>query len=167
MHCLLILGVMLSFASYYGDHMVLQKEPAGAVVWGYGEPGAAVTVTLSRDGGLIVTKKMVQVKGRSWTLGGQLGPVVLVAEEHVRAQIRPAGGVGAAVRSPIVPGFVSPLLWGCRGDDDVSSSCTPRAVLSPSLGDLGGAGGVIQQSPSPPVPAFAHFDFPTAGSHRR
>ncbi|XP_019325925.1 PREDICTED: LOW QUALITY PROTEIN: sialate O-acetylesterase [Aptenodytes forsteri] len=36
------LRAMLGFASYYGDHMVLQKEPAGAVVWGYGEPGAAL-----------------------------------------------------------------------------------------------------------------------------
>ncbi|XP_074891074.1 sialate O-acetylesterase isoform X1 [Buteo buteo] len=68
-------GVMLSFASYYGDHMVLQKEPAGAVVWGYGEPGAAVTVTLSRDGGLIVMKKMVQVKGPPGTWTTVLDPM--------------------------------------------------------------------------------------------
>ncbi|NXX20277.1 SIAE acetylesterase, partial [Podargus strigoides] len=53
------------FASYYGDHMVLQKEPAGAVVWGYGKLGATVTVTLSEDGGLIIMKKMAQVKGPS------------------------------------------------------------------------------------------------------
>ncbi|NXW24991.1 SIAE acetylesterase, partial [Circaetus pectoralis] len=63
------------FASYYGDHMVLQKEPAGAVVWGYGEPGAAVTVTLSRDGGLIVMKKMVQVKGPPGTWTTVLDPM--------------------------------------------------------------------------------------------
>lgn len=34
------------FASYYGDHMVLQQQPARAVVWGYGEPGARVVVSL-------------------------------------------------------------------------------------------------------------------------
>lgn len=62
--------MMLGFASYYGDHMVLQKEPAGAVVWGYGEPGAAVTVALSGDGGIIVMKKTARVKGRSRTLAG-------------------------------------------------------------------------------------------------
>ncbi|KAM6234775.1 sialate O-acetylesterase [Spheniscus humboldti] len=63
-------GAMLGFASYYGDHMVLQKEPAGAVVWGYGEPGAAVTVALSGDGGVIVMKKTARVKGPSgtWTI---------------------------------------------------------------------------------------------------
>lgn len=68
LRCLSILGAMLGFASYYSDHMVLQKEPAGAVVWGYGEPGTAVTVALSEDGGLVVTKKMARVKGRSQTL---------------------------------------------------------------------------------------------------
>ncbi|NXW57115.1 SIAE acetylesterase, partial [Eurystomus gularis] len=58
------------FASYYGDHVVLQKEPAGAVVWGYGEPGATVAVALARDGGLVVMKKTVPVKGASgtWTI---------------------------------------------------------------------------------------------------
>ncbi|XP_031717101.1 sialate O-acetylesterase isoform X2 [Anarrhichthys ocellatus] len=37
----------LRFASYYGDHMVLQKSPESAVLWGYGPEGAQVTVTLS------------------------------------------------------------------------------------------------------------------------
>ncbi|NXL39152.1 SIAE acetylesterase, partial [Glaucidium brasilianum] len=73
------------FASYYGDHMVLQKEPAGAMVWGYGEPGAAVTVVLSGAGGLIVMKKMARVKGPSgmWTTVldpmDQGGPYALTA----------------------------------------------------------------------------------------
>ncbi|NWR62289.1 SIAE acetylesterase, partial [Bucorvus abyssinicus] len=53
------------FASYYGDHMVLQKEPAGAVVWGYGAPGAVVTVVLTGDGGLVVMKKVTRVEGAS------------------------------------------------------------------------------------------------------
>lgn len=56
---------MLSFASYYGDHMVLQKKPSGAVVWGRGELGAMVTVTLSGASGLIIMEKTVQVKGQS------------------------------------------------------------------------------------------------------
>uniref|UniRef100_A0A8C5EK07 Sialate O-acetylesterase-like n=1 Tax=Gouania willdenowi TaxID=441366 RepID=A0A8C5EK07_GOUWI len=37
----------LLFASYYGDHMVLQKSPQRAVVWGYGPEGAKITVSLS------------------------------------------------------------------------------------------------------------------------
>lgn len=43
----------LRFASYYGDHMVLQKSPESAVLWGYGPEGAQVNVSLS---GLITQK---------------------------------------------------------------------------------------------------------------
>ncbi|NWS77944.1 SIAE acetylesterase, partial [Crotophaga sulcirostris] len=75
------------FASYYGDHMVLQKAPAGAVVWGYGELGTTVTVALAGDGGTIVVKKTAQVKGLSgtWTTVldpmDQGGPYVLTARQ--------------------------------------------------------------------------------------
>ncbi|XP_076591174.1 sialate O-acetylesterase isoform X1 [Chaetodon auriga] len=37
----------LRFASYYGDHMVLQRSPERAVLWGYGPDGAQVNVSLS------------------------------------------------------------------------------------------------------------------------
>ncbi|XP_055030887.1 sialate O-acetylesterase isoform X2 [Misgurnus anguillicaudatus] len=37
----------LRFASYYGNHMVLQKAPAKAVVWGYGHTGAKIVLSLS------------------------------------------------------------------------------------------------------------------------
>ncbi|GLD71730.1 sialate O-acetylesterase, partial [Lates japonicus] len=37
----------LRFASYFGDHMVLQKSPERAVLWGYGPEGGQVTVSLS------------------------------------------------------------------------------------------------------------------------
>lgn len=52
------------FASYIHDHMVLQKEPAGAVIWGYGTPGATVTVTLHQDQEVIM-KKVTPVKGKA------------------------------------------------------------------------------------------------------
>ncbi|KAM9519599.1 sialate O-acetylesterase isoform 1-T1 [Guaruba guarouba] len=68
-------GAILSFASYYGNHMVLQKEPAGAMVWGYGEPGAVVTVTLSSNGGLVLMKKLAQVKEPSGTWTAILDPM--------------------------------------------------------------------------------------------
>ncbi|XP_059362291.1 sialate O-acetylesterase [Carassius carassius] len=35
------------FSSYYGNHMVLQKAPAKAVVWGFGQNGAKVVLSLS------------------------------------------------------------------------------------------------------------------------
>lgn len=37
----------LRFASYYGDHMVLQKSPEKAVLWGYGTDNVTVVVNLS------------------------------------------------------------------------------------------------------------------------
>ncbi|KAI1230808.1 hypothetical protein IHE44_0008690 [Lamprotornis superbus] len=78
---------MRHFASYYGDHMVLQKKPSGAVVWGHGELGAMVTVTLSEASGLIIMEKTAQVKGPSGTWTTVLdpmdrgGPYALVAEQ--------------------------------------------------------------------------------------
>ncbi|KAL9825834.1 sialate O-acetylesterase isoform 1-T1 [Geothlypis trichas] len=80
-------GGMLSFASYYGDHMVLQQKPAGAVVWGHGELGAMVTLTLSGASGLVVMEKTAQVKGPSgtWTIVLEPmdhgGPYALTAEQ--------------------------------------------------------------------------------------
>jgi len=79
---------MLGFASYYGDHMVLQKEPAGAVVWGYGEPGAAVTVALSEDGGSVVAKKTAPVKGQSRTLARTASPASPGSSANRRARRR-------------------------------------------------------------------------------
>ncbi|XP_071432531.1 sialate O-acetylesterase isoform X2 [Pithys albifrons albifrons] len=82
-----VAGGLLSFASYYGDHMVLQKEPAGAVVWGHGQPGAVVTMALLGTGGLVVMKKTAQVKGPSGTWTTVLdpmdegGPYTLTAEQ--------------------------------------------------------------------------------------
>ncbi len=42
------------FASYYGDHMVLQKAPKRALVWGYGghehNSHAVTLILLSNDG---------------------------------------------------------------------------------------------------------------------
>ncbi|XP_030893624.1 uncharacterized protein LOC115943912 [Leptonychotes weddellii] len=49
------------FASYINNYMVLQKEPAGAVIWGYGTSGATVTVTLYQQQEAIM-KKVTSVK---------------------------------------------------------------------------------------------------------
>ncbi|XP_037697773.1 sialate O-acetylesterase isoform X2 [Choloepus didactylus] len=54
-------GVGFRFASYIDNYMVLQKEPAGAVIWGYGIPGATVTVILCQEEETIM-KKSTSVK---------------------------------------------------------------------------------------------------------
>jgi len=43
--------------------MVLQKEPSGAVIWGFGTAGATVTVTLCQ-GQETIMKKVTSVKGK-------------------------------------------------------------------------------------------------------
>ncbi|XP_030621679.1 sialate O-acetylesterase [Chanos chanos] len=42
----LVFADQFRFASYYGDHMVLQKAPERAVLWGYGTTGAEVIVCI-------------------------------------------------------------------------------------------------------------------------
>lgn len=37
----------LRFASSYGDHMVLQKSPAKAMLWGYAPEGTQINISLS------------------------------------------------------------------------------------------------------------------------
>uniref|UniRef100_A0A3Q2DCX3 Sialic acid acetylesterase n=1 Tax=Cyprinodon variegatus TaxID=28743 RepID=A0A3Q2DCX3_CYPVA len=54
----------LRFASYYGDHMVLQKSPQRAVLWGYGPDGEKVTVYLS--GPILQKVSSVPVKEGIW-----------------------------------------------------------------------------------------------------
>ncbi|XP_054853840.1 sialate O-acetylesterase [Eublepharis macularius] len=55
----LMAGAELRFASYFADHMVLQKGPACAVLWGYGDPGANLTVKVYQ-GEHTVMKQTVQ-----------------------------------------------------------------------------------------------------------
>ncbi|XP_063291972.1 sialate O-acetylesterase [Pelobates fuscus] len=95
---LLVLAVLPSaessfrFASYYGDHMVLQKAPSKAVIWGYGEVGATVTVSLYKDLDT-VTKKSVFINEPEAVWRVVLdpidhgGPYQLVATQHYEGEI--------------------------------------------------------------------------------
>ncbi|XP_066462771.1 sialate O-acetylesterase-like [Eleutherodactylus coqui] len=73
------------FASYYGDHMVLQQKPARAVVWGYGEVGASVTVTLLQ-GMNIFSKTAVNVNGDVGVWKVLLDPMDYGGPYHLIAQ---------------------------------------------------------------------------------
>ncbi|NXU38090.1 SIAE acetylesterase, partial [Drymodes brunneopygia] len=113
------------FASYYGDHMVLQKKPSGAVVWGHGELGAVVTLTLSGAGGLIIMKKTAQVKGPSgtWTTAldpmGEGGPYALTAEQ----------GLEKVTLQDIYFGDV----WLCSGQSNMAMTVLQVANASQEL----------------------------------
>ena len=60
-------GIICKPAKYYSDHMVLQREPQGAVLWGYSEPGYAVNVTF---------------KGVNYTTKAELGTANLSKRPH-------------------------------------------------------------------------------------
>ncbi|XP_028930846.1 sialate O-acetylesterase isoform X1 [Ornithorhynchus anatinus] len=72
----------------FAHHMVLQREPPGAVIWGYGRPGAHVTVTLRRHPhrqALAVKDTRVREPSGTWLVVldpmGPGGPYELVAEQ--------------------------------------------------------------------------------------
>ena len=46
---LFILFIGFQFASYYQDHMVLQRLPQRTVLWGYGNVSSTVTVKVDSD----------------------------------------------------------------------------------------------------------------------
>ncbi|XP_044137907.1 sialate O-acetylesterase [Bufo gargarizans] len=73
------------FASYYGDHMVLQQKPTQAVVWGYGEVGALVTVSLIQ-GIDTISKTAVKVNGDVGIWKVLLDPVDYGGPYHLIAQ---------------------------------------------------------------------------------
>ncbi|XP_068274320.1 sialate O-acetylesterase isoform X2 [Nyctibius grandis] len=118
-------GVTLGFASYYGDHMVLQKGPAGAVVWGYGELGAAVTLVLSEDGGFIVMKKTAPVKGPSGTWTAVLDPM---AQGGPYALTAGQGSANVTLRD-IYFGDV----WLCSGQSNMAMTVLQIANASREL----------------------------------
>uniref|UniRef100_UPI00325C346D Sialic acid acetylesterase n=1 Tax=Cavia porcellus TaxID=10141 RepID=UPI00325C346D len=73
------------FASYIDNYMVLQKEPAGAVIWGFGIPGATVTVTLCQ-GQQAIMKKVTSVKAHTNTWMVVLDPMKPGGPYEVMAQ---------------------------------------------------------------------------------
>lgn len=77
-------GGTFRFASYYGDHMVLQQQPSRALIWGYGELGAQVTVTLIR-GSDAIAKTPVIINGEGvWKV--LLPPIEYGGPYHLVAQ---------------------------------------------------------------------------------
>lgn len=78
-------GIGFRFASYIDNYMVLQKEPSGAVIWGFGTAGATVTVTLCQ-GQETIMKKVTSVKGPSNTWMVVLDPMKPGGPFEVMAQ---------------------------------------------------------------------------------
>ncbi|XP_061262263.1 sialate O-acetylesterase isoform X6 [Bos javanicus] len=102
------------FASYIDDYMVLQREPAGAVIWGYGTPRATVTVTLCRDQEPIM-KKGTRVKADSNTWTVVLDPMKPGGPYEVMAQ-QTLGRINFTLR---VHDVLFGDVWLCSGQSNM------------------------------------------------
>ncbi|XP_051254303.1 sialate O-acetylesterase isoform X2 [Dicentrarchus labrax] len=108
----------LRFASYYGDHMVLQKSPERAVLWGYGPEGAQVTVSLS---GPIKQKPLVVTVTKGiWRV--TLDPVEAGGPYIVIAAVQN----GTAVLTDVLFGDV----WLCGGQSNMYFKTSQELALA-------------------------------------
>ncbi|XP_035479437.1 sialate O-acetylesterase [Scophthalmus maximus] len=100
----------LSFASYFSDHMVLQKSPESAVLWGYGREGRLVTVSLS--GPVHQKTSPATVTGGVWQV--TLEPVEAGGPYSVTASVQ--GSVLALTLTDVLFGDV----WLCGGQSNMA-----------------------------------------------
>lgn len=94
--------------------MVLQKEPGGAVVWGYGIPGATVTVTLCQDQETIISKvTSVNAPSSTWMVVLDPmkpgGPFELMAQQNF-------GRINSTLR---VHDVLFGDVWLCSGQSNM------------------------------------------------
>ncbi|KAK9395093.1 sialate O-acetylesterase [Crotalus adamanteus] len=84
-------GAKFHFASYYADHMVLQKEPSRAIIWGFGDPGSKVTLTVSQNHSIVT--KMVQMEENcdTWKIMldpvAQGGPYTIEVHQYIKEEV--------------------------------------------------------------------------------
>ncbi|KAM6173572.1 sialate O-acetylesterase [Erethizon dorsatum] len=107
-------GIGFRFASYIDNYMVLQKEPAGAVIWGFGMPGATVTVTLCQ-GQETIMKKVTGVKAPSNTWMVVLDPMKPGGPFEVMAQ-QTLGTMNFTLR---VHDVLFGDVWLCSGQSNM------------------------------------------------
>ncbi len=60
LYCIVISALTCKLVYIYGDHMVLQREPHGATLWGYTDSGLSVNVTFK---GVNHTSKGIPIPG--------------------------------------------------------------------------------------------------------
>ncbi|XP_019565981.2 sialate O-acetylesterase isoform X1 [Rhinolophus sinicus] len=107
-------GAGFRFASYIDNHMVLQKKPAGAVIWGYGTSGATVTVTLCQHQETIMRKvTAVKTYSSSWMV--ILDPMKAGGPYEVMAE-QTFGGRNLTLR---VHDVLFGDVWLCSGQSNM------------------------------------------------
>ncbi|XP_047608121.1 sialate O-acetylesterase isoform X1 [Phacochoerus africanus] len=118
------------FASYIDNYMVLQKEPAGAVIWGYGVSGATVTVTLCQDQETIM-KKVTSVKAPSSSWMVVLDPVKPGGPYEVVAQ-QTYGRMNFTLR---VHDVLFGDVWLCSGQSNMQMTVSQIFNATSELSD--------------------------------
>ncbi|XP_043936791.1 sialate O-acetylesterase [Protopterus annectens] len=102
------------FASYYNDHMVLQMKPARAVLWGYCEHGANITVNVVKDDKTFYKKETLCKGTGIWKVlldpEGPGGPFQVTAQQNSTS-----GQPETAVLKDVLFGDV----WICSGQSNM------------------------------------------------
>lgn len=104
----------LSFASYYGDHMVLQQAPKRSQVWGYADTeGTTVTVTLTGFPSINTTVVRHEELGRNiWKV---LLPAAPPSGPHSVHTLTAESSDGSAMLQDVLFGDV----WLCSGQSNM------------------------------------------------
>ncbi|XP_078386788.1 sialate O-acetylesterase [Cetorhinus maximus] len=121
------------FGSYYASHMVLQKEPVRAVVWGYGAVGAIINVTVWREDSIVTQQVTAVNEGLAlgvtgvWTVSldpvGPGGPFLVIAEQKY------VKGVDRIVLKDVYFGDI----WLCGGQSNMEMTVSQIINASEEL----------------------------------
>ncbi|KAJ6658674.1 hypothetical protein lerEdw1_019834 [Lerista edwardsae] len=123
-------GTELCFASYYADHMVLQKEPVGAVLWGYGASNTPITMYLYQEKKLVL-EKMMQVKGHLKTWKVVLSPMPQGGPYRIEIEQNIKGNMAKATLNDVYFGDV----WLCSGQSNMQMTVSQIFNASKELAD--------------------------------
>lgn len=98
---------MLKFATIYGDNMVFQQQMP-MTVWGYGDDGDEIKVSITSDNGECVSEGVSTVKDGRWSV--ELSPLEVMKNLSLTAE-----GAGGVVRlTNVAVGEV----WFCSGQSN-------------------------------------------------
>ncbi|XP_078055357.1 sialate O-acetylesterase [Mustelus asterias] len=107
------------FGSYYASHMVLQKEPARAAVWGYGAVESIINVTVWREDNIFTQQVTAANEGQALGVTGvwkvSLDPVAPGGPYLIIAEQKFAGRVDRIVLKDVYFGDV----WLCGGQSNM------------------------------------------------
>ena len=108
-----------NFSHVYSDSMVLQRAPPSASVWGYGSPGARVTVEVqtTADGAntTIASAATVVTPEMRWRVSLPPQPASTAPVQLVASMV-PAGGAGAAADPLLIRDVLFGDVYVCSGN---------------------------------------------------